>query len=331
MKLFYPINRLGLVLMYHRVADLNYDPLHLNVSPKNFEEHVRIINKYCRPVQMKHMGGDLKRYPKGKIDISVTFDDGYADNFYNAKPILERHETPGTFFIVSGSIDCKEEFFWDGLKSTLLQPETLPPIFEIVINDNKYRWEITASGPCQTADYAHSISGIPSNDIKISRFQLYETIIRLLGPLSNTLRRTILQHLAKWSGQDLPVRKNFLPMTTNDLKDLSNSSLFEVGGHTVNHPQLALIPVEKQEEEIKNCKADLENKINKNIVSFAYPHGSYTDETVKLLEKTGFQNACTIIPHQVMRKTNPYLLPRFSVKDWDGDEFEQNLRNWLTK
>lgn len=61
---------------------------------------MQILKKYGRPVKMQEMAENLKRSPSWKADIAVTLDDGYADNFYNAKPILEKMDVPATFFII---------------------------------------------------------------------------------------------------------------------------------------------------------------------------------------------------------------------------------------
>ena len=98
----------------------------------------------------------------GVLDIAVTLDDGYTDNYCNARPIFERHDVPATFFIISGAIDSQEEFFWDGLKSTVLAPETLPRSIEITVADKKYHWQVNPSG-------AHAILQIIPNLYRVSR------------------------------------------------------------------------------------------------------------------------------------------------------------------
>lgn len=331
LKKLFPFGRNKVILMYHHVTDPHYDPLRLNVSPGHFQEHMQVIKKYGRPVTMSDMAENMNRFYFGKPPIAVTLDDGYANNFNHARPIFEKADVSATFFIISGGIDSQEEFFWDSLKSIILAPDTIPPVIEISIAGQKYHWGIIPSGPCQSADYSHTISGIPSSDIVLSRFQLYGVILRIMSPLSAEQRQEALVQLARWSGQNLTVRKSHLPMSSEELRSLASCPLFEIGAHTVNHPQLANLPAQKQEEEIHQSKVHLENILGRPVVSFSYPHGSYNEETVKLVERLKFKNACTVVPKLVSRKANPYLLPRFSVRDWDGEEFERNLIDWFSE
>ena len=69
-------------------------------------------------------GGDVP-----SAGVVVTFDDGYADNFHNAKPLLERYEIPATVFVTTGYLQDQREFWWDELERILLQPGTLPRFF----------------------------------------------------------------------------------------------------------------------------------------------------------------------------------------------------------
>ena len=39
----------GLILLYHRVTDLNSDPWQLCVSPRNFEQQMQLLRETCSP------------------------------------------------------------------------------------------------------------------------------------------------------------------------------------------------------------------------------------------------------------------------------------------
>ena len=48
--------------------------------------------------------------------IIISFDDGYADNYIYAMPILDKYNFKPTFFVVTDYIDSQETFQWQGLK-----------------------------------------------------------------------------------------------------------------------------------------------------------------------------------------------------------------------
>ncbi|MBR3622676.1 MAG: polysaccharide deacetylase family protein, partial [Selenomonadaceae bacterium] len=98
------------VLMYHRVADNIKDPYGIAVSPKNFRKHMAYLKQNFHVLQFDKDWSDIK-----EASIVVTFDDGYADNFYNALPILEEYEIPATFFVSTENLDTDNLFWWDKL------------------------------------------------------------------------------------------------------------------------------------------------------------------------------------------------------------------------
>lgn len=81
-----------IVLLYHRVADLDSDPERLAVSPTHFREQMNYLKEHYRIVRFE---GDWSGLQESAV--AVTFDDGYADNFYEALPILEETGVPATF------------------------------------------------------------------------------------------------------------------------------------------------------------------------------------------------------------------------------------------
>ena len=136
----------------------------------------------------------------------------------------------------------------------------------------------------------------------------------------------------KWAGlQDNKCEKYYF-LSVEELQLLAENVLVEIGAHTMSHTTLSILDNIQQKKEIENSKLILESIINKKIISFSYPFGNrkhFTNETIKIVKETGFQCGCTTIPGVVFKKTDPFMLPRFVVRDWDGDEFEKQILSFL--
>jgi len=99
----------GVVLLYHRVAEKTVDTWCMAVAPVSFAEHVEMIASRFR-------AGRVEDVLAGAAEVAVTFDDGYRDNLYAAKPVLERRDVPATVFVVSGCVGTGRDFWWDVLE-----------------------------------------------------------------------------------------------------------------------------------------------------------------------------------------------------------------------
>jgi hypothetical protein len=87
--------------------------------------------------------------------------------------------------------------------------------------------------------------------------------------------------------------------------------------------------VTAQRDEIYRSKAGLEATLGHSVTSFSYPHGSYTPETIALLREAEFAQACSSRAEVVWQSTDGFQLPRRIVKDWDGEAFARQLKEWF--
>jgi len=73
----------------------------------------------------------------------------------------------------------------------------------------------------------------------------------------------------------------------------------EIGGHTVNHPILAMLDEEEARAEIVGGKRQLEEIIGAPVTLFAYPSGKpgrdYGPRDVRLVKEAGFVAAVSTI------------------------------------
>jgi peptidoglycan/xylan/chitin deacetylase (PgdA/CDA1 family) len=321
-----------IILLYHRVAELPSDPLLLAVTPRHFAEHLEVLRQRCSPIPL----GALKKSPPGgkrfRKPVVVTFDDGYADNLTNAKPLLERYEVPATVFVTTGYVTQHRSFWWDELESLLLGPQRLPETLRLCIAGDSYEWQLR---PC--ANDNHALSGnarwnILQHETATPPQLVYRSLHQLLRPLPEEARRHALDELRRWADGAVIDGGHSAPLSNDEVVRLASGGLVEVGAHTVTHPVLSAISADAQFAEIQRSKMQLEEILGSPVASFAYPFGSrsdYTGETVAATRRAGFRRACSNFPGLVAAGTDTFQLPRFLVRDWDGDEFNRRLNDWL--
>jgi peptidoglycan/xylan/chitin deacetylase (PgdA/CDA1 family) len=117
-------------------------------------------------------------------------------------------------------------------------------------------------------------------------------------------------------------------MTRDELIKLAETGLFEIGAHTVTHPNMSAQSIGIQRAELHDSKTWLEEILGKPVMSFAYPYGGpqhYTEATMEAVRNAGFRHACTTAARHVENTDAPLELPRFNITDMNGEEFERLL------
>ncbi len=99
-------------------------------------------------------------------------------------------------------------------------------------------------------------------------------------------------------------------MTEQQLKNVVKSGLVEIGAHTSDHLYLESMLKPSVEEQIAACKKDLETILKKDIETFAYPYGAFSQETVNEVKKASFSAAVSVIPGIVQSENNLFYLHR---------------------
>jgi peptidoglycan/xylan/chitin deacetylase (PgdA/CDA1 family) len=315
-----------LILLYHRVIELSSDPYLLGVTPQRFAEHLEVLRKHGRPMRLQQLVQALRDGNLPRRAVVVTFDDGYADNLYNAKPLLERHDTPATVFVTTCSVGRGREFWWDELARLFLQPGTLPEALHLNVGGNTSHWKLGeattySENECRRhRDWHYGKDNEPS-----LRHRLFRSLYQKLVPLSEGERRHVLEALLAWAGTDSTVRPAHRPLSPDEVVRLAEGGLIEVGAHTVTHPALPSLPIAAQRDEVHGSKTQLEEIVGRAVTSFSYPYGDYTAETAAIVQEAGFGSACSASDGIVRRGSDRFQLPRVGIRDWDGDEFDRRL------
>jgi peptidoglycan/xylan/chitin deacetylase (PgdA/CDA1 family) len=295
------------VLIYHRVTTLPSDPQQLAVSPDNFRAQLRWLKEHHALVRFEEEWSGL-----GRPAVAITFDDGYADNALEALPIIEEVGVPATFFVATGTLGSRREFWWDELERVILGDGAFPVRFTLDAR------RVGASWPTASA---------------AERGTLYGEMHRLMMEADADAREDWLAQLRRWAGVSAEGRGGHRPMTLPELHRLAASSWVTIGAHTVSHSALSALDVDAQREEVLRSKRELEAELRQKISVFSYPYGkrcSYTADSVRICREAGFVKAAANFPGQAHRWSDPFQLPRQLVRNWDPTRFAGEMKGFWT-
>lgn len=110
------------ILFYHRVADRH--PNAWTISNPNFIRQVRWLQRQADLVSLEEAQHRL-RHGNPRLAVSITFDDGYAENCDLALPFLEQHKIPCTYFVSWDFVVTGRPFPHDAAAGIPLKPNTL--------------------------------------------------------------------------------------------------------------------------------------------------------------------------------------------------------------
>lgn len=296
-----------LCLLYHRVNIIDDKIFNLAVTPEHFKEQMNYIkNNY----NILKFDDDWNRGEDNAV--VVTFDDGYADNFIYALPILEKEKVPATVFVSTGYVSSNKEYWWDELTRLLTMDKNYP--YKFTLNDAlySYSWETDTIG---------------------KRLELIKSLHWLLRMEPDyRLAFEWFEQIKKWADIDDTARTENLPVSLRQLMRLSDSEYITLGAHTVNHISLGALTKEQQEYEIGESIRLLSKYTKRSIDTFSFPFGAAADyniDTIDLCKKYGIKKAATTNASIWKSGESLYKIPRISVSDCKLDEFAESISKYM--
>lgn len=288
-----------LVLMYHRVLR-EPDPL-LADEPdaRTFAAHMDLLQSTFNVIGLSEAIDRMKTNSLPKRAVCITFDDGYANNFEVALPILAARKLPATVFVTTQFIGGGR--MWNDT------------VIEVV---RRARGELDLGG--------FGLDKYPLVDMPARR-AAFDAILNKLKYLEPAERLRTVEVIAECSGAELP---NSLMMSEEMIRGLHAGGV-EIGAHTQSHPILAKIPEEHARVEIARSKSILEDVIGAPVTTFAYPNGrpqtDYDKRHVALVKACGFQGAVSTARGCARRDADLFQIPRIAPWDRTAARFAARL------
>lgn len=304
------------ILMYHRVAELPYDPWGLSVAPAKFAEQLRSLVKARTVVSMDMLAQQLERGELNGSEVAISFDDGYVDNLTVAKPLLEAASAPATVFLTTGRLGASDEFWWDELAHMCLGGR-----FAVDTTVHVAGRSLKLAFEAQTRPTSDWTSDAPPSS---ERERLYLELWTLLQRLEEATRSQCMQDLRQQLGTPEALSGN-LPMRREDVPRLIDGGLVGVGGHARTHLALTALSSAEKRVEIESSKRDIESLTGRPVSGFAYPFGDRDDEAKRLTREAGYAWAVSTHSAAIQRRLDLFDLPRLQVLNWTGPQLLERI------
>ncbi len=312
-----------LIIGYHRILPLN-DPEYkkmqpgMRVEPDTLEMHIQILKKYFEIIDLNEWVERVKAgKPVPKKACALTFDDGWADNYEYAFPVLKKENVPATIFLVSSMIGTAQKFW----------PER---VTDILIQLKSKKYSIIGK------EYLKWLTDLGLTEKKISNLDenMIDGFINQLKMLPDDKIYKILETLNENKNIELEVTENEPAHILNllQIKEMMRSGLVSFASHTQQHLRLTMVESEKGlEHEIVQSKAVLESMLENKITGFCYPNGDFDDRSLSFVTAT-YDYACTTKKGWNSTKSNLSLLNRVLVHNDISNTpsaFESRVSNLL--
>ncbi len=287
------------IFIFHRVLQ-DRDPL-LPWEPdgQQFDWMVGLITRAYQVLPLVEAAQRLSAGILPRSAAAITFDDGYADNYLAAMPILRKYGATATFFIATSYLDGGR--MW---------------------NDDVI--ETARRLPAGTVDLSEFGLGLHAVSDVASRVRCYEKILSQLKYEEPIKRIAIACDLARSRGIS---DQSDLMMSTSQLRALRDGGM-QIGAHTMTHPILQSVDDQTAMAEIASGKSRLEQVLDQVVDSFAYPNGrpgkDYADKHVEMVRAAGFVAAVSTSTELSSQNTDSLQLPRFTP--WDRTPMKFGLR-----
>ncbi|MCC6198201.1 MAG: polysaccharide deacetylase family protein [Burkholderiales bacterium] len=287
------------VLIFHRVTP-EPDPLFPGeMHAERFDALVRML---AADFNVLPLEGAIERIANDDLPpraVSITFDDGYADNYTVACPILKRHGAVATFFIASG--------FLDG--GTMWNDQ----VIEAVRASDRHELDL---GWLEAGTVALG----PSH----ARRAAIDSILQRIKYLPPSKRADAVARVRAAAGNPPCPR---LMLESAQVRALADEGM-DIGGHTLTHPILAVLAPEEALREIRGDRERIDGIIGRPPRLFAYPNGKpradYARAHVDMVRGAGYAGAVSTARGSAGPESDRYQIPRFTP--WDASSLRFGLR-----
>lgn len=302
------------ISMYHYTRDLKHSryPEIKGLDVNLFREQIAFMKSNFNIVTMEQVLEAISTKEKlPEKALLLTFDDGYADNYNVAMPILEEYGVQGSFFIPGKTFTTHQLLDVNKIHYVLASANIYNLVEDLKKEMDYYRGQEFQYAPTEELCAKYAVA---------SRFDIKETVFvkqMLQTVLPEKLRNIISSKLfAKYVGVTEEQLAYELYMSEEQIRTMKRHGMF-IGIHGYDHYWLGNLPVEQMKNDISLALDALDEFVDRKQWVMNYPYGNYNKDVLAYIGKQG---ACLGLTTEVrladIDKDNPLELPRLDCNDF---------------
>lgn len=304
------------IAMYHYTRDLKHSryPEIKGLDKELFKNQIEFMKNSFNVVTMEQVLENIQgegMHGLSENALLLTFDDGYADNYTVAYPILEEYGLQGSFFIIGKTFATHQLLDVNKIHYILASADIYKLVDDLKKQMDYYRG----------SEYQYASTDELFHEYAVAnRFDIKETIFvkRMLQTvLPEKLRNTISSNLfEKYVGVTEEQLAYELYMTEEQIRTMKRHGMF-IGIHGYDHYWLGNLPKDKMKQDILMALDTLDEFIDRKQWVMNYPYGSYNQEVIRYIRQQG---ACIGLTTDVrvaeLGKDSAFELPRLDCNDF---------------
>jgi peptidoglycan/xylan/chitin deacetylase (PgdA/CDA1 family) len=227
----------------------------------------------------------------------ITFDDGYADNYRNAVPILVGEKVRAAFFIATAPLRARQWLWTSELRQIVRR---------------------LGGGTLRLDDETKWI--VPEDEHEKEVF--LRRLTRWCSVLSASARESAIELMTCQAKIPRGAGLEDSFVTPGQLREMASAGMV-IGAHTCTHPHLDWVAAAEVLPELENARSELEAMLDRPVRHLGYPNpgggGSIKPHVRAAASKAGYLTGFTSLLGGVAPDSDLLRLPRLGINAGDPE------------
>lgn len=296
------------IFMFHRVlpsGESCYEP-ELTTSVSTFEAVLDWLREDFEILPLQDIVRPDKRKNARKPVCSITFDDGWVDNYAYAFPLLRARGIPSTIFLPTRFIGSERRFWQEVLWFCDRQLEN------------------TANRVAVIESFARQFPWFPPDR---ETTKSYGALRRFLMTRPTEEAEEFTHALMEGAGSSSSVQGRAF-LNWQEVREMRDSGV-TFGSHTLNHVLLTQLEPSRAAAEIRDSRRELREHLDQDVPAFSYPWGAASPIARQAVIESGYRFAVATAPGGLAsERDDQWFLPRIAMSDpviKNGNGFEPEV------